>query len=42
MEQLTVGAEVWTAQQEADLHELGRRAAQALHEEPLTWAPWPA
>ena len=41
MEQLTVGAVVWTAQQEADLHELGRRVAQALHDEPATWADWP-
>jgi hypothetical protein len=41
MEQLTVGAVVWTAQQEADLHELGRRAAQALRDDPATWAAWP-
>jgi hypothetical protein len=42
MEQLTVGAEVWTPQQETDLHELGHRVAQALRYGPARWAPWPA
>ena len=28
-------------QWEHDLHELGRRAATHLHDEPLRWAPWP-
>jgi hypothetical protein len=41
MEELTVGVPVLTAQQEADLHELGPRVTQALHDEPITWAEWP-
>jgi hypothetical protein len=41
IQQLAVGAPVWTAQAEADLHQLGRRVAQALGQEPATWAAWP-